>query len=826
MKKGLELLFLPEKNQILTQAAMDFLAAFGSPALLGKDWARIFKGAAPEQRFDRLLSACGFDRDPGGFFSGIRHLILDAAAEGRSAHIVFNRVELPTLFLYHLLETDDPSQSLLAVKTVKTLSSATARPIKDAEKIQEVLDQYPVRLSAHVIRQSLVSEGVGTQYLPFARELDPNGHTLTFDGHFKQGLMEQMYQNRAIFLLDMRCPVYCRFCFRKHKSLRKEKSPTVADVKAAVARVEQNKDIKEILITGGEPLINMKNLKAAIKGLCRIDHVKTLRIATRSLAYYPHLFSHHDHALLSYLKEQQHLCRDKGKLIEIGVHMVHPDEISIQSLEIMSELTRSGIPVYVQTPFLKGLNDTGPVLARLFTLLRQAGVRIYYIFTPCHPIHGTEKYWSPISLSILAYTYLRANISDRAIPKLCTATSLGKMEWHSSGWAVAPDRDDPSHIWIRTPYTRAYFQQMVRNGSALPETRENKDLTLDVKCLIDMGEDHYFLGSHDLEVLEEICLEDPGVRARAKEIQTLFYGPDPLMESCFSSPCPGVSRVHKTRVEMDLDVGDRAMAYLEAHPEISDIVLRVDFRAADAPDFGIKGQIDQIVSFVRRLELFDQRGFSIRIRWQAFDQRPGQFTREDIERLGALVTDSLTRPRKIEIETWWLGPWQVSLAHGQLSRALLSKGIAVYGNLALISDLNHTPGLGVEMAHALRDASIGFHHVYAAGLLIQNRFNRSKPITTDRILAIASRVRKECSGRQIPLYVIWTPLGEVDFGLTSKLADQGRQILVYPYDRAYLADMAPIDPDLSLDTAQSITPGRNLTKVNLEGLVYSPGFWV
>jgi len=82
--------------------------------------------------------------------------------------------------------------------------------IQDPQALQQVLDQFPVRLSDHVIRQSLVSNGVARQYLPATHELDGTGHDITFDGHFKHGLLEQMYQNRVVFLLDMRCPVYCR----------------------------------------------------------------------------------------------------------------------------------------------------------------------------------------------------------------------------------------------------------------------------------------------------------------------------------------------------------------------------------------------------------------------------------------------------------------------------------------------------------------------------------------------------------------------------------------------------------------------------------------
>ena len=62
---------------------------------------------------------------------------------------------------------------------------------------------FPVRLSDHVIRQSLVSKGVADQYLPFEEELDPAGDEITFDGHLKKGVLEQMYSNRVIFLLDM-----------------------------------------------------------------------------------------------------------------------------------------------------------------------------------------------------------------------------------------------------------------------------------------------------------------------------------------------------------------------------------------------------------------------------------------------------------------------------------------------------------------------------------------------------------------------------------------------------------------------------------------------
>ncbi len=841
----LDRLISPEYSGMLKREAREFLAEYGTPGLLGCEWTGIFRNIDPEDRFDAMMTACGFERDPEGFFAGIGNLISRAAAKGESALITFNSVELPSLFLYHLLEKAAPGQSLITVKTVDKLGSRTGVSVQAPDDIQKVLDLYPVRLSKHVIRQSWVSGAVATQYLPFADELDPLGHTLTFDGHFKQGLMEQMYRNRAIFLLDMRCPVYCRFCFRKHKSLRKETSPTRIDVEAAVARVRENKDIKEILITGGEPLLNRINMETALESLMDIDHVQTLRIATRSLAYYPHLFLHHNRQVLSYLKEKQILCRERGKTIEVGVHMVHPDEVSVQSLEIISELTAAGIPVYVQTPFLKGLNDEGSVLGKLFTLLRRAGAEIYYIFTPCHPIHGTKKYWSPISLSMEAYCHLRAHVSDRSIPKLCTATPLGKMEWHTSGWAVEKDIKDPDHIWIRTPYTRAYFQKITGNDSLFPDVRENPDASLDVKCLIDMGDPELFWGSHDLgssgaakkEKAVDPADDPANDQMSISDIQSLFYSREPLMPTLIPDPCPGMSRVHKTRVETDSALSQGGVDYISSHSEITDIVVKMTNAGKAAGEPGqLEGQIDKIQALIQKLATLEDRAFCIRIRWQAFQENPEMFGPEQISRIREMVNFSITRPLRVEIEIFWLDSRQITPAHKSLARRFLAAGVPVYANLALISGLNDDPGLVARTAHTLREAGIDFHHIYVAGLSLQNKLNRSCPIDTDRILAIASHVRKVCSGREIPLYMIWTCLGEMDFGLTGTLTEVGQgkepHVLVRACDREYLTDAVPGlmsglekgGEDAPVLEIKHQKTGRNDLAVPISGLVPGPGF--
>jgi len=58
---------------------------------------------------------------------------------------------------------------------------------------------------------------------------------------------------------------------------------------------------------------------------------------------------------------------------------------------------------------------------------------------------------------------------------------------------------------------------------------------------------------------------------------------------------------------------------------------------------------------------------------------------------------------------------------------------------------------------------------------------------------IATRVRREGSGREIPRYIIRTVLGEVDFGLSSTIVGKGEKLSVklLPYELSYFKDISP-----------------------------------
>ncbi|MCG8563995.1 MAG: radical SAM protein [Desulfobacterales bacterium] len=775
----------------LYQASQAFFETYGHRRLLGRRVGRLFKKCKPENRFRAIMRASGHRDNPRGFFKDLRRLLETIAAsapDDKPTNVRINGFKLPHVYVYHLMEMFWPGTESyndpISVKSPALLSKLIPMPLD--RQVGAVMEQYPVRLSHHALRQAMISAPVATQYLPFEGELDPCGHDMTFEGHFKNGVVEQMYQNRAIFLITMQCPVYCRFCFRKHKDLRQEECPGMDQIQDAVARVGADSRIQEVLITGGEPLYHRLNLAVSLQGLMTVDHVDVVRIATRSVSYYPQLFLDNGGELLEYLIEIHGEYRQMGKRLEIGLHFLHNHEVSIQSLEVISKLTHAGIRVYLQTPFLEGVNADGKSLRKLFSQLRRAGVEIYYIFTPCHPIHGTRRYWTDISQAVNAHLYLRAHLSDRAIPKLCTATSLGKIEWNSSGWIVEDDAEDNRNIWIRTPYTREYFDAFTPAGENLPHVRDNAEGTLDVKMMAQAGEAIAGLplvlgndASHS-RARGLACPELPGTVALDNLLD---------FDNGFEALVPGwidaledqaMFRTHKTRLEIQVGETLPDFAYLETHPKITDVILHgvnpADPQALESwlevlkAQEGIQAVRISAPNFWKEIDLWSWDWIDMILEWQ---------------------DTSVASPFRVELETWWCRSEQVGEEQVRTASEWAATGIDIYANVPLLSGVNNHPHEMVKLARALRRGEMKFHHIYAAGLPCQDGINGENPITAPMVVDIASAVRQQCSGREIPLYIIRTSLGEVDFGLASTLFEQEGQwyVSLLPYDREYYKAM-------------------------------------
>ncbi len=787
-----------ERNDValstLGNDVIDFLEHYGEESLVGKGFYSIIGDGGGETKFLRLLQAAGYENNPEGFFSEVTEKLGKANSNDGTA-VKVNGIALPQLLLVSILEKIIPGNKFVSVKEVSQLEKLAniAVPEADRTDLQNVLDTYPVRLSMHTLRQMRVSRAIAYQYLPFVEELDPVGQVNTWVGQFHQGLLERMYENRVIFLLNMSCPVYCRFCFRKHKDSRNQPNPTIDDVKKAIEYIRQTPTIKEIVVTGGDPFLNKDNMACTIDGLKEIPHVQTLRLATRSISYYPYLFYSHSGYWLNYLKRKNLELQQQDKRIEIATHFIHPDEISPDSLSIISDFVRNGMPVYVQTPFLKDCNDEGPELTKLFSLLRGAGAELHYIYIPCSPIHGNSVYWAPISRGLDVAKYLRAHLSDRIIPRICTATPIGKMDWHSSGWAVEKDEENQNFFWMRTPYTPEYYKDFAPFTRELEVARVNEEGTIDVRYMAQIGDESLFLGSRK-PTSPKAQDADPEV---LEKLKSLALEDQRISQSIVSTGFPGLCRIHETRVELDPDSDDKSIGYIQNDPNITDVVIASKKDAVEC--------LYRIGEVIKKLQEIHHVN-AVRLRSLEFNYDPDAYTNGVIDKLGNLNRLTVVNPLRLEIETQFLHSSEIKPIHGQLARALNNRGITVYNNSPLLGLVNDTADEIHRIAYACRSNGLEFHHLYVAGLPLQKQWSEKYPIDVSDVIDIATRVRRDGSGREIPRYIIRTVLGEVDFGLTSKMFSHNGTIGVklLSYDLDYFRNM-----DSSFSWPNAVTPDED-----------------
>ena len=791
----------------LVSGATDFLEHFGGEYLLGKVFSDIIGAGDGQTKLQRLLSAAGYANSPQSFFAELTEKL--ASANG--ALIAVGGIDLPNLFVLAILEKIIPGNRYLSIRDVGQYEKLANVSVDESDRkaLQEVIETYPVRLSLHTLRQMRISKNVAYQYAPFVEELDPVGQVNTWIGQFHQGLLERMYENRVIFLLNMSCPVYCRFCFRKHKDSRNQANPTQADVRASVDYVKQSPGIKEIVITGGDPYMNKKNMLTAIDGLKEIPHVQTLRLATRSISYYPHLFYKDDSFWLNTLKMKNAELQQLGKRLEVATHFIHPDEVSLDSLDIISTLVKNGISVYVQTPFLNNCNDEGPELTRLFSLLRGAGAELHYIYIPCSPIQGNSVYWSPISKGLAAAQYLRAHLSDRIMPRICTATPIGKIDWHSSGWAVEKDKQDDHFFWIRTPYTPEYFKNFAEKVDEQDVVRVNSEGTLDARFMAQIGDDSLFIGSRKAAPVKSDETDQDALKA----MQALTINDQRVGCSIVSTASANLVRAHETRVEMDATADDKDLNYIREDNRITDVLISSRQDAVENLH-----QIEKLINHLWEIPHVN----AVRLRSLKFNYEPAVYTREVIDRLAELNRLTVANPLRLEIETQFLHSCEIKPVHEELVKDLHNKGITVYNNTPLLGNINDNAEEIHRLAFNCRQIGLEFHQLYVAGLPLQKEWNQKHPVDISTVIDIATRVRKDGSGREIPRYILLTELGEVDFGLTSKLSEEnGKMALkLLPYGLDYFKAMDPAydwPPQVRIDTdGKPILP--------IDGLVDTAGF--
>ena len=150
-------------------------------------------------------------------------------------------------------------------------------------------------------------------------------------------------------------------------------SLTPAQLTAALDYIASDQRIWEVILTGGDPLVlSARRLRAVVKRLVAIQHVKILRVHTRVPAVAPKLIT----------REYARALKADGKATYVVLHINHARELTQAARAACARLVDAGIPLLSQTVLLKGVNDNPAALTSLFRTLVENRIKPYYLHHP------------------------------------------------------------------------------------------------------------------------------------------------------------------------------------------------------------------------------------------------------------------------------------------------------------------------------------------------------------------------------------------------------------------------------------------------------------
>lgn len=213
------------------------------------------------------------------------------------------------------------------------------------------------------------------------------------------------YPDRVLAVVTNRCAVYCRHCTRKRNWHEGEWTKTKDELGAMVRYVRSAPSVREVVVSGGDPLMMKIELLDWFLGELRlIPHVEVLRVGTRVPVVVPMMMTQE---LAQMLKGHRPLW--------LNTQFNCPQEVTPEAQEAVERLLLAGIPVSNQSVLLKGVNDSVEVMKGLCHSLQRIMVRPYYLFQ-CDPVTGVEHFRTSIWKGMEIIEKMRGHTSGLSVP--------------------------------------------------------------------------------------------------------------------------------------------------------------------------------------------------------------------------------------------------------------------------------------------------------------------------------------------------------------------------------------------------------------------------
>ena len=229
---------------------------------------------------------------------------------------------------------------------------------------------------------------------------------LAEEEHSPVPMLTHRYPDRALLYVTHNCPVYCRHCTRARKVGDATSAPSRDELDAALAYLQRTPAVKDVLVSGGDPLsLSDKRLVEIVARLRAIPSIEVIRLCTRNPVTLPQRITDE---LVAALRPYHPLF--------VNTHFNHPRECTPEAARALARLADAGFVIGNQMVLLAGINDDPAIVEELGRWLLRQRCRPYYMFQ-CDPVAGTAHLRTPIRAGLAILDQLRGRVSGLAIPQ-------------------------------------------------------------------------------------------------------------------------------------------------------------------------------------------------------------------------------------------------------------------------------------------------------------------------------------------------------------------------------------------------------------------------
>lgn len=305
-----------------------------------------------------------------------------------------------------------PGAKPATLRTGADIAAAGLADPAQADALDAVGAEYSIAIPAGLaalIDPSDPADPIARQFIPDPAELtmtddeldDPIGDA----AHSPVRGLVHRYPDRVLLMPTLSCPVYCRYCFRRDRVGRAAGAPNADDLETAYRYIEDTPAIREVILTGGDPLsLSDARLAAIVTRLNAIPHLNNIRIHTRVPV-----------ALPGRITDGLVAALQSTLPVWIALHANHARELTAEVAAACDRLTRGGVPLLSQTVLLRGVNDNVEVLTDLMRRLIALKVKPYYLHHPDRA-RGTAKFRLTLAEGQALVDALRGNVSGLCQP--------------------------------------------------------------------------------------------------------------------------------------------------------------------------------------------------------------------------------------------------------------------------------------------------------------------------------------------------------------------------------------------------------------------------